>query len=352
MKKLFAVLFVIAGLALAFEIGSNIHFMLKPTSTDSTPKIILIEPGSFNQTVALLEREGLISDAKRFRIAVRIMGMSGRVKIGEYQVSADMSPFQILRIISSGKSILHAVKIPEGFNIDQIAEELAKKNLVSVEEFTAMARDPRMAKLLDVEGDTLEGYLYPETYSFTHFTGVRTIIQTMVGKFKEVWERELRFGAQKLGYSQKFVVTLASIVEKETGAAIERPVIASVFHNRLRIDMPLQSDPTVIYSKPPSERLNITRADLVSKNDYNTYTKKGLPKGPISNPGKDAMIAVIEPAHSKFLYFVSRNDGSHQFSETLKEHNMAVQKFQRNAKAREGKSWRDQAENPQLTNKK
>jgi UPF0755 protein len=250
-----------------------------------------------------------------------------------------MSPFALLRVLTSGKSVLHAVHIPEGFDIDQIADELASKNLVAREDFIKLARDPHMAKLLGVDENSLEGYLYPETYSFTHFTGDRVILKTMVDKFREVYNREIKFAANKTGVSMHQVVTLASMIEKETGAPEERPLISSVFHNRLQFGMKLQSDPTVIYGKK-GDKKNITHKDLVTPTPYNTYTIKGLPIGPICNPGKDALIAAIEPASTKYLYFVSRNDGTHVFTTSYDQHRAAVVKFQVDPKAREGKSWR------------
>ncbi|MDZ4677191.1 MAG: endolytic transglycosylase MltG [Oligoflexia bacterium] len=341
MKKLFIVIFCLAGFALTFEVVRDINFWFSKNSDDPAFKVILISPGSFSKTSDLLYKEGLIKDAKRFVLMARLLRKTGKVKAGEYEVKLNMSPHELLKVITSGKSVLHAVHIPEGFNIDQIADDLARRNLVDRNEFIKLARDPRMAMLLGIDEPTLEGYLYPETYSFEHFTGERVIIKTMVDKFKEVYNREIKFGAEKLGYSMHFVVTLASIVEKETGAPEERPLIASVFHNRLKINMMLQSDPTILYGKHTLERKNITKEDIRAKTPYNTYTRKGLPVGPISNPGKESMLAVIEPAESKYIYFVSKNNGTHQFSVTYGEHNNAVKKFQMDVRARAGKSWRD-----------
>jgi UPF0755 protein len=291
----------------------------------------------------MLFKEGLIKDPRRFGWLAKLLRVSNRVKVGEYEVRMNMSPYQILKIITSGRSVLHAVHIPEGYNLEQIADVLVGKNLVDREEFLGLVRSSHMAKLMGINEPTLEGFLYPETYSFTHFTGVRVIIKTMVDKFREVYDREVKFAAERQeGMTMHDVVTLASMIEKETGAPEERPLISSVFHNRLRIKMKLQSDPTVIYGKK-GDKSRISRADLKTPTPYNTYTVKALPIGPIANPGKASLLAAVEPAQSGYLYFVSKNNGTHTFSATFAEHNAAVKKFQLDPSARKGKSWRDRA---------
>lgn len=340
MKRVFVTTAFLALLALGFEVAREAYFFLTPVDSEILTKTLLIEPGPFIKTSEFLHSEGLIKDPKRFYFLARLMRLSSKVKVGEYRISTEMSPYKILRVITSGKSILHAVKIPEGFNIDQIADVFSAKNLVNREEFVAMARDPRMAKKLGIDQGGLEGYLFPDTYSFTRFTGEAEIIRTMVARFNEVYNREVKFGANRQNMTQHQVVTLASIIEKETGVPMERPIISSVFHNRLKINMPLQSDPTVIYGKK-GDKKNITRADLLAVTPYNTYSRKGLPIGPIGNPGKESLLAAIEPASTEFIYFVSRNDGTHYFSIKFSDHNNAVKKFQKDPKARQGKSWRD-----------
>ena len=338
MRKLFLVILGVAGLAL--EVVRDGIFFFSANSPDPALKIVVVEPGPFGKTAEMLFKEGLLRDPRRFYYIARLMRVSSNVKVGEYEVRLNMSPYELLKVLISGKSVLHAVSIPEGYNIDQIADDLAAKNLVSKREFISLARDKHMARLLGLDEDTLEGYLYPETYSFTHFTGDRVILKTMVDKFKEVYNREIKFGADKQHMSMHEVVVLGSIIEKETGAPEERATISSVFHNRLNIGMKLQSDPTVIYGKK-GDKTNITKKDLVTPSAYNTYTLKGLPVGPICNPGKDAMLAAIEPADTKYLYFVSKNNGTHTFSKTYDEHRHSVVKYQLDPNARKGKSWRD-----------
>ncbi len=202
--------------------------------------------------------------------------------------------------------------------------------------------------------NSLEGYLFPETYKVTKFDTPKEIITQMVKRFLSVYEElapdiaqfQQRYPQRKWNRHQ--IVTFASIVEKETGAAQERPMISSVFHNRLNINMKLQTDPTVIYGQALLSGVvskNITKQDLLTPTSHNTYTIYGLPPTPISNPGRDSLLAALNPANSKYLYFVSQNDGTHRFSESLEAHNSAVKTFQLNPKAREGKSWRDLKKN-------
>lgn len=335
--RAFVVLFFII---IACEIVREGIYFFSPVSQDDAFKIVVIEPGSFYKNAEALAEQGIIKDPRRFARIVRVLRVQSKVKIGEYEVRMNMSPYQILKVMMSGKSVLHAVHIPEGYNIDQIADDLAAKKLVIRKEFIQLARDGHMAKYLGIDEPSLEGYLYPETYSFTHFTGDRVILKTMVDKFKEVYNREIKNQADKKNMSMHDVVTLGSMIEKETGAPEERPIISSVFRNRLKIGMKLQSDPTVIYGKVGDKR-NITRKDLVTPTPYNTYTLRGLPVGPIANPGKDSMLAAINPVDSKFLYFVSQNNGTHVFTANYKDHQKAVVKFQLDPAAREGHSWRE-----------
>jgi UPF0755 protein len=334
----FSLIFIF--LVVSVEIVRETVYFFSPASPDDAFKIVLIEPGSFYKNAEALYKEGILRDPRRFSRIVRVLGLQTRVKIGEYEVRLNMSPYQILKVLMSGKSVLHAVHFPEGYNIDQIADDLAAKGLVDRADFIKLARDPHMARFLHIDEPTLEGYLFPDTYSFTHFTGDRVILKTMVDKFREVYNRDVKPLADKKNMSMHEVVTLGSMIEKETGAPEERPIISSVFHNRLKIGMKLQSDPTVIYGKK-GDKKNITRVDLVTPNPYNTYTVKALPVGPISNPGKESMIAAVSPADSKYLYFVSQNNGTHFFSSNYKDHLKAVGKYQLDPTARQGHSWRD-----------
>jgi len=233
----------------------------------------------------------------------------------------------------------------------EVAEIFEQAGLAPAREVMKTVTDKEFVKRqLGEPRDSLEGYLFPDTYSFTKYTDYHSVLAQMVNHFKAVY-KDVE-AENKLGWSRHQIVTLASIIEKETGAPEERPVISAVFHNRMVKGMLLQTDPTIIYGKALQAgriELNITRADLTRYTPYNTYVIKGLPPGPIANPGREALMASIHPAASDYLYFVSHNDGTHQFSVTYKEHAAAVQKFQLDPKAREGKSWRDLKKRAQVT---
>lgn len=308
-----------------------------------------LPPGSsFNQVANRLEKQGVVSSALKLRVLAKLTGQASHMKHGEYALNRGMSPQEVLSVLASGKSILYPVTFPEGANIYEMATTLQSKNLYSAEEFLKACRDPALIhQLLGVEVGSLEGYLFPETYNVTRYTPMRDLITSMVQNFKSAYA-EAESLAKTKGVSPALprhdLVILASMVEKETGAAEERPMIASVFYNRLQKNMKLQSDPTIIYGlwvDTGSYKQNITREDITHPTAYNTYTVPRLPIGPIANPGREALKAVFVPAQSEYLYFVSHNNGTHAFSKTYEEHNKAVKSFQLDPSAREGKSWRD-----------
>jgi UPF0755 protein len=217
--------------------------------------------------------------------------------------------------------------VPEGYTLSQISEVIAQSNLGNRDEFYRSASDPVLTRQMGVDADTFEGYLFPDTYFFSKGVKPRKIIHTMLHRFQSVFTKEWKNRAEKLGFSIHQVVTLASIIEKETGAPFERPLISSVFHNRLKKGMRLESDPTVIYSIDQFDG-NITREHLNEPTPYNTYKIRGLPPGPIANPGKKALEAALFPADTPYLYFVSKRDRTHKFSTNIMEHNRAVRKYQ------------------------
>ncbi len=291
-------------------------------------QVLTIPPGqSFAATLADLEDAGLIRHPLRFRLLARIGDHDRRIQAGEYLLSPAMTPKQILTHLSEGRVHLIRLTIPEGETAAQIAARSEAAGLASRETFMAAATDPAFLKTLDIPAKDAEGYLFPETYRFPRRTTAQEMIQTMVREFRKVFVSEWNARAGALGMTVHEVVTLASIIEKETGAPAERPVIASVFHNRLKRNMRLQSDPTVIYGLNEFDG-NLTRRHLETPTPYNTYTQGGLPPGPIANPGRASLEAALFPAETRYLYFVSQNDGSHHFSKTLAEHNRAVRKYQ------------------------
>lgn len=318
----------------------------KPVGDNKNEIIFEVEPGlSLSQISNKLQENQLIRHAQIFQWYARLRGQGTQIKVGEYSLSQSMNPDQILYLMASGKSIARTITVAEGLNIYDIALLFEKNKICSQDEFLNLVQDTTFIQIMLGEPATsLEGYLFPETYKYTKYEGVRSIVTQMVKRFQIVWNEQVGSEKNKLNWTKNQIITLASIIEKETGAAHERPIISSVFHNRLAQKMRLQTDPTVLYGmalglkKMPN---NITKKDLLNPTTYNTYTIEALPPGPIANPGLESILAVLNPAQSKFIFFVSQNNGTHVFSENLQQHNKAVQQYQMNSKAREGTSWRD-----------
>jgi UPF0755 protein len=235
-----------------------------------------------------------------------------------------------------GSVKLYKLTIPEGYNLYQIAELVAAANFGNQNAFIEKATDTALVRENGLEGETLEGYLFPDTYFFPKKITVETIIATMVRRFRSVFAPEWQARAKDLGLTVHQIVTLASIIEKETGASFERPIISSVFHNRLKKKMRLESDPTVIYGIKNFDG-NLTKKHLTTRTPYNTYKIRGLPIGPIANPGSASLEAALYPDNTKYIYFVSKKDSTHQFSTNLKQHNHAVRKYQLRRRKRNDK---------------
>ncbi len=298
-------------------------------ATGSTSVIIDIPKGTSVRGISKILGEGkVITDDIRFLLLAKLLGVSSKLQAGEFQLPTGRTPVEVLELLSNAKPVQHSVTIPEGLRADEIAELFANEGWCERDTFVELVKDSDFISRLNLpDVSSLEGYLYPDTYYLTRdIRGADKIITLLVQRFQTVWQ-ELIVDLDPPP-DQKKTVILASIVEKETGASSERPLIASVFHNRLKIGMRLQSDPTVVYGVD-SYNGTITKTHLRTPTPYNTYVIGGLPVGPIANPGKAALDAVIHPATTKYLYFVSKNDGTHQFSANLRDHNRAVQKFQR-----------------------
>ncbi len=318
----------------AIVAGIGIYWMQAFVNTPAAPGakevIFTISPGQSLDTIAKnLEQEGIVTDPFRFKLYARYKKAATQIKAGEYQLSPALPPEQVLTTLLKGRVKLYKLTIPEGLNFDETAALVQKAGFCTQEAFTALCRDREFIGQINLEGHTLEGYLYPDTYFFPKGTSCRQIIKKMTATFNDVFTPEWRRQANALGYSVHEIVTLASIIEKETGDASERPLISSVFHNRLKKRMRLESDPTVIYGDKTFDG-RIRYRHLRRKTPYNTYQIKGLPIGPIANPGGLALEAALFPVDSDYIFFVSKNDTTHYFSKTLKEHNRAVRKYQLN----------------------
>jgi len=289
---------------------------------------ITISPGqSFSSVLTGLHRQGLISSVWKLKLYARFKGYDKKLRAGEYLIPAGASSERILDLLVQGKVMLHRITVPEGYSLRQIAETVGRAGLVPEAEFLAAANDPLLMNEFKISGNSFEGYLFPDTYFFSRQTSAREIIEVMVHRFNEVFSNDWKERATSLGLSIHQVVVLASIVEKETGVDAERPVIASVFRNRMGLGMRLESDPTVIYGIENFDG-NLTRTHLRTPTPYNTYTQQGLPPGPIASPGRKSLEAVLYPADTPYLFFVARKDRTHQFSATLTEHQKAVSAHQ------------------------
>jgi UPF0755 protein len=277
-----------------------------------------------------LVEAGVVRDTLTYRIAIWRSGYARRLQAGEYRFDQPMSAVDVLGKIARGEVDTVPLTFPEGLTIAEMSKLFEQGGFGAAATFIAAARDASTVRDLDPDAPDLEGYLFPDTYTLSRRTDAPHVIRAMVDRFRRKLTPEIQTAAAGGGLSIRQLVTLASIVEKETARADERPVVASVYANRLKIGMALQCDPTVIYALQKTGRYdgNLHRADLQFDSPYNTYRYPGLPPGPIASPGQAALLAAAQPAASEFLFFVSRNDGTHAFAHTLAEHNQNVQKFQ------------------------
>jgi UPF0755 protein len=327
-KLIFATLLTLA-LSLLLLAGSCVtHIFLAAPPANPATVDLRVEPGDSLATVARkLRDQKLILNEKLFSFWARFVGAEKRIHRGLYRFDAALPAREILHRMVLGKGIFQSVTIPEGMTVREIAELLGKMQIADSEKFLAQAADPDLLQSLGLDHRGLEGYLFPETYYFTPATPEREILLAMAEQFGKAIRPLLAQRNDGIGLSPHEIVTLASVVEKETGVEAERPLVSAVFHNRLKRQMPLQSDPTVIYGLKNFDG-NLTRKDLRDPSPYNTYRISGLPPGPICNPGLSSIRAALYPADVPFLYFVSKNDGTHLFSENLAEHNRAVKTYQ------------------------
>jgi UPF0755 protein len=284
-------------------------------SKSSQIKVIEISKGMNAKGIAhLLKEEKLIKNGLAFRVLAKMKGIEDRLQAGEYELSSSLNLSRILSKIEKGEVLAHPFTIPEGYNIRQIARILEEKGLIEKERFIELTKDSKFISQLGIPAKSLEGYLFPETYRISKGMKEKEIIKLMVFQFNKAITQEDRKRAKELGFTFPEIIILASIIEKETSAPEERTLISAVFHNRLKAKRPLQSDPTVIYALGETFDGNLKKEHLRIDSPYNTYRYRGLPPGPIGNPGKKAIHAALYPADVDYLYFVSRNDGTHEFS--------------------------------------
>ncbi len=297
------------------------------------PQTIIIKPGADADAIAnLLAQADLIDSAPLFKMLAKKRGMAKKLKAGEYRLHGRMNPQRILDILAKGEQVLHSITFPPGCDIFEVSRIIRESDFIAgAESIDEILRDKGLLKELGIPHDDFEGYILPETYSFLLGTDARSVIMTVVRALFSSLPADYDQRAHKVGLDLHSAITMASLVESEVMLSEEYPLVSAVYHNRLKKDMPLQCDPTVIYSMKllGIYKGNISKRDLHRDHPYNTYVHKGLPPGPICNPRMKALLAAVSPAEVDYLFFVSRNDGSHVFSTSYRDHVNAVNKYQR-----------------------
>lgn len=322
-----------AGL-LFFTIWFSLEWKV-PASLESGPVFFTVSSGSSVDRIARdLQEKRIIRKGRPFSLGYKLFFFPRTLKAGEYYISPNSSSKEILSMLARGRIFVRPVTIPEGLTRRETAAHLHTEYGLSEDRFLALSSFPDLISGLDSQAEDLEGYLFPETYYFPRKVQASSVIENMVSQFKDVFSQAWKNRASETGRTPRDIVILASLVEKETAVAEERTLVASVFHNRLTRGMKLDCDPTIIYALKEEGRYTgrLRYKDLKWDSPYNTYIHPGLPPGPICNPGRASLRAALFPEKTDYLYFVSKNDGSHHFSRTLREHQRAVIKYQINRK--------------------
>jgi len=325
-------------LGVAGYIYNIYHNPIRSNDAENSTIILIPRGSTFDSVTADLRSKGMLPHPRLYGYLAKQLNVHSRVQSGEFEIQHRWNTYELLQFLIYGKSIRYRITIPEGNNFADIAERLSQAELVNKELLFSLKHDPELLLKTGVpEATSLEGFLFPETYFFSRAETEKQILTAMIAQYRKVFNADFKQRAKEIGMGEYEVLTLASIVEKETGIDADRPMIASVFHNRLKRRMRLDSDPSVIYGLKDFNG-NLTRKHLRARTPYNTYRRYGLPPTPISNPGRASLQSVLYPAEEKYLYFVARGDGSSKFSKTLREHNKAVWYFQKVRKNRQAMS--------------
>ena len=325
-------LFCIVALALLPLLiccGAYALFLRQAISPPAPITISIARGSSFGSVTQKLKQAEVVSNIIGFKVLARLRGDATAIQAGDYHFSEPATPGQILDRLIAGDVELHRLTIPEGFSLKEISERLQHSDFQDAAAFLPLTDDAALIRELGIKAASLEGYLFPETYTFDSRTNSRQLIQAMVNQCLTELTPALLAKAKEQNLNRHQLLTLASIIQKEAGNNSEMPLISAAFHNRLRRGIALQADPTVIYGVKNFDG-NLTRRHLREITPYNTYRVPGLPPGPIASPGRAALEAAANPAAVSYLYFVARGDGSHKFSNTLREHNAAVRRYQLN----------------------
>lgn len=336
MKRLFFLLFLLLIIFLIYLSSEKYieYQIFKSYGVKGKVVFLEIKRGmGLKNSAELMRKNGVIKKEIFFLLGHLIFFKGKTIKAGEYKFELPVSTYEVLRKIVNGEVFLHSVTIPEGSSIEDIGEILEKENLVDKKDFKRACKNSELVADFKINPPDLEGFLFPDTYFFQKGIEPEKIIEVMVRRFKEKTREYIKL-AESAGYDFYKVVILASLIEKETGIPSERPLISSVFHNRLRKGIPLQCDPTVIYAMKKEGRFfaPLKGEDLSFPSPYNTYIHKGLPPGPICNPGIHSIESALNPSKTNYLYFVSNGDGTHTFSSDLSSHNRAVRNYKRKIK--------------------
>lgn len=323
---------IFAGIILTAVVLAFAVILFSPTQGSPSKTLVFeIEEGASLSRIAFnLEKAELVQSAKLFKWIALLSGKSRSFRSGQYEIKEKASIYRLIRLFEQGKTILLQFTIPEGLRMTEIIEKIQTAGFSNTSNYESLFKDQKFIQSLGLpeQVQTLEGFLFPETYMFSKNSSEKVVLKKMVQTFLRKLPKNFKVKAKKQQLSFYDALILASIIEKETGKNSERKIISSVFHNRLKIKMPLQTDPTVIYGIRNFNG-NLTRKDLRAKTPFNTYVIPGFPPTPISNPGLHSLEAAISPNQTNFLFFVGTGEGRHKFSATYKEHKEAVTKFQR-----------------------
>ncbi len=325
-------LLLLCGIAVAIGAGTAYfaaqrYLHSKPSPRHEERVVTIPQGASVGLIARTLADAGVLTHPRYFRAYIRYTGLGGRLKAGEFRFYTDMTPPEVLQSLLEGREVLYSITFPEGYNIREMAPLVDDLPFLKGDRFRTLAESSDLAREYGIDAPTLEGFLFPSTYQLPRSASERTLIAAMVREFKKHWTPRFEARAQELGMSRLEIVTLASVIEKETGHPDERPTVSSVFHNRLKRGMKLQSDPTIIYGLKNFDG-NIRKKDILAPHPWNTYVIPGLPPSPIANPGLASLEAALWPAQTDYLYFVARGDRRHSFSKTYQEHARKVLEYQ------------------------
>lgn len=331
MKKSFGV--IVASVLLIFLVYTVAELLIPLPFGSKSIEFEITRGTTFREAVESLAKKGLVRDKWVFILLGRLTGIDRKIKAGYYPIWGSMSPWDIFKAFRRGQIIEYELTVVPGDSLLEVGEKLSGLGITDVKGFFYLSKDKGMLIDYDIDAPSLEGYLFPDTYKFPKGLSAREVITLMIERLRNVYNTDMLSRTYELRLTERDILTLASIIEKEAVNDEERPLIAAVYNNRLKKKMPLQADPTAIYGVK-SSREKITKEDLLRKTNYNTYIINGLPPGPIASPGLKSILAALYPADVPYLYFVSNNDGTHSFSTSLSSHLDAVKAYRDKKKAK------------------